>query len=154
MARNKTGGKKHKRAKNFQNDNKIVFPEEGQYFAKVTKLLGSCRMKLIYYTKNNTERKIKDWNTIESIGIVRGSMVKRVFVNVDDIVLITPRDFEDKKVDIIHKYTENQLQYLKQHMELPNIKNKNDEDIEFDNLEFDDNLSENENDFDKNIELI
>ena len=39
-------------------------------------------------------------------------MMKRIYINIGDIVLITRRDFEDKKVDIIGRYDQTQLNYL------------------------------------------
>ena len=43
------GGKKHRRGKNISSDNNAVIPDEQQYFAYVTKILGSGRVSLDYY---------------------------------------------------------------------------------------------------------
>ena len=144
MGKNAKGGKKHKRGKNISYDDKIEVPEEGQYFAKITKLLGNCRMGLEYYYKRDytseNEAKTSEWTRINSIGVIRGNMVKKVYINVGDIVLVTTRDFEDKKVDIIFKYNQGHLDYLKKHMEIPNIDNINEQDIEFDNIEMEEEI--------------
>jgi hypothetical protein len=47
------GGKKHKRAKNLVINDKVDIPEEGQYFGKVIKMLGSGRLNLNYYYKRD-----------------------------------------------------------------------------------------------------
>ena len=39
-----------------------------------------------------------------------------IFVNPGDIILITERDFDIKKVDIISRFDTSQLDYLKDHM--------------------------------------
>ena len=131
--KNNKGGKKHKRAKNIIINDKVDIPEEGQYFGKVIKMLGSGRVNLNYYYKRdyNGDQKT-EWTTINSIGIIRGNMMKRIYINIGDIVLITRREFEDKKVDIIGRYDQNQINYLKKEIPMPNIDNICDNDIEFD----------------------
>jgi hypothetical protein len=69
-------------------------------------------------------------------------MRKRVFVNLGDIVLVTERDFDSSKVDIIEKYLPSHMSYLKRHMELPPINELSGcADIHFeyedDNIEYD-----------------
>ena len=105
-------------------NDKVDIPEEGQYFGKVIKMLGSGRVNLNYYYKRdyNGDQKT-EWTTINSIGIIRGNMMKRIYINIGDIVLITRRDFEDKKVDIIGRYDQTQINYLKKEIPMPNIDN-------------------------------
>ncbi|KAL0243389.1 hypothetical protein GEMRC1_005950 [Eukaryota sp. GEM-RC1] len=50
---------------------------------------------------------------------IRGKLRKRSFIRVTDVVLISLRDYEDNKADIFHKYTEDEIQTLKQMKELP-----------------------------------
>ena len=61
-------------------------------------------------------------------------MMKRVYVNLGDLVLISERDFDDSKVDIIGKYETHQIPILKKKTNFPNITNLNGQgdDIEFD----------------------
>ena len=42
--------------------------------------------------------------------IIRGKMRKRVWINVGNFVLITDREFEKGKVDIVHKYSDRNVQ--------------------------------------------
>eukprot|EP00920_Eleutheroschizon_duboscqi_P020712 GHVT01048924.1.p1 GENE.GHVT01048924.1~~GHVT01048924.1.p1 ORF type:complete len:121 (-),score=45.75 GHVT01048924.1:548-910(-) len=50
---------------------------------------------------------------------IRGKMRKRVWVNSGDIVLVSLRDFQDAKGDVIAKYTPDEARSLKAYGELP-----------------------------------
>ena len=50
---------------------------------------------------------------------IRGKMRKKVWVNVDDIVLVGLRDFQDDKADVILKYNSDEARLLKSYGELP-----------------------------------
>jgi translation initiation factor 1A len=50
---------------------------------------------------------------------IRGQMRKRVWINVGDIVLVSLREFQDSKADIIWKYTPDEARSLKAYGELP-----------------------------------
>jgi len=72
-------------------------------YAYVIKLLGNCRAKVICNSG------------IEAIGIIRGSLRrfnKRILIENGDIVVISKRDFQDNKVDIVHKFNIDQCQSL------------------------------------------
>ena len=65
------------------------------------------------------------------------------FVNLHDLVLISERDFQSDKVDIIHKYQPSEVSSLKKYKELEGMDkllkgSVNDEDDDDDNLVFDD----------------
>jgi translation initiation factor 1A len=138
MSKKGKGGKKHRRGKNISTDIKIDIPDEYQYFAYVNKILGSGRVNLDYYIPkfNENTNEIIDWDKKTKIGVIRGKMMRRVYVNLGDLVLITERDFDDSKVDIIDKYQTTQFAYLKKYANLPPINDILDNDVEFD---FDDN---------------
>lgn len=40
----------------------------------------------------------------DRLGVLRGSMVRRVWVRRNDMVLVTKRSYQDDKADIVHKY--------------------------------------------------
>ena len=46
-------------------------------------------------------------------------MRKKVWVSAGDIVLVGLREYQDDKVDIIHKYNADEARNLKQYRELP-----------------------------------
>ena len=106
---NKKGGKKHKRGK--KNDKletkKLRYKEEGQEYAQIKACKGNCRFDL-----NVFDGKAR-------MGILCGTMRKRRFVNQQDVVLVSLRDFEDAKCDIIDVYDDNQVRQLKSEKEIP-----------------------------------
>ena len=95
MVKNTKGGKKHKKNKNIADifARTLLFKEEGQEYGRVIQLLGNSRVKL----QCNDEK--------ERLGIIRGAMKKKIWINMNDLLLIGLRDFENDKADIIHKYT-------------------------------------------------
>jgi len=101
---NVKGGKGYKKGKGPR-EAEFVEAEEGQLYARVTKILGSCN--LIVYCNDNYKR----------LAHIRGKLRKRAWMNVGDIVLVTTRDFEERpaedldptagkleKCDVIAKY--------------------------------------------------
>ena len=151
MGKNTIGGKKHKRKKNIVVNNKVDIPTNNQYFGVVVKMLGSGRVNLDYFINENelieekgtsekseidseekTDNNEIQWRKYNKIGIIRGSMMKRVWINVGDVVLVTEREFEKNKVDIICKYNQQQLFYLKKHTNIPILNDDKINDIEFD----------------------
>ena len=130
--KNATGGKKHRRAKNVQENNFVDIPSEDQYFAKVTKILGSGKISCNYYIPQlNLKTNNIDWEIKESMGIIRGKMMRRIWINLDDIILVTERDFDKNKVDVIEKFNQSQLSYLKNKIAFPKINIIQDDDICF-----------------------
>ena len=59
------------------------------------------------------------YDGITRLGHIRGKMRKKVWITAGDIVLVGKRDFQDEKVDIIHKYSADEARNLKQYGELP-----------------------------------
>ena len=105
---NKKGGKKHKRGKkNHGLQKKLRYKEEGQEYAQIKAAKGNCRFDLGVFDGK------------ERMGILCGAMRKRRFVNVRDVVLVSIRDFEDSKCDIIDVYDDNQVRQLKSEKEIP-----------------------------------
>jgi len=96
------GKKKHQKFHHVKVDNFNVDNENTEY-AYVKKLLGNCNVSLI--TNSG----------IEAIGIIRGSLRKfntRIVIEVGDIVVVSKREYQSDKVDIIHKYNPDQVQCL------------------------------------------
>tara|TARA_B100001175_G_C19485708_1_gene629659 strand:+ start:833 stop:1252 length:420 start_codon:yes stop_codon:yes gene_type:complete len=137
MPKNLKGGSKHKKMKNKNSnddeDSKIILKDsDDQDYGKVEKLLGNCRVSLLCNDK------------ITRIGIIRGNMKKKQWVNLHNIVLYSKREYEDTKVDIIHVYSNDKVKQLKNQMNLMFSINENEEDA--DDICF----SNNEDDFDLN----
>ena len=87
----------------------LVFKEDGQEYALVTKALGNKRFL------------VQCMDGKERLAITRGSMSHRrkVWVNVGDYVLVGLRDYQDDKCDIMAKYASDEARTLKAYGELP-----------------------------------
>lgn len=89
-----------------------VIDSEFEEYALSKKLLGNCRVSLITNSGD------------EVIGIIRGNMRKfnkRVLIEVGDIVIVSKRDFQTNKVDIVHKFNLEQTQQLINNKELSDV---------------------------------
>ena len=140
--------KQKKLLNNSQNNDYDINPNNEEY-AIVLKLLGNCRVTL--YTNSGNE----------CMGIIRGSLrkfTKRILIEKCDIVVVSIRDYQDNKVDIVHKYNREQIQELinqdklsKSIIDYYNNKIKfenSNNNIVNDTLEFDYNLSISDNESD------
>ena len=109
---NKKGGKNKKKGKRNRasvQHQKLVTRTEDQQYGVITKMLGDCRVSVKFI--NDSER------LVETMGIIRGKLRKRVWMNVGNVVLLAERDY-DKKVDIIDKYSDDNVRKLKRMGEL------------------------------------
>ena len=97
MPKNAKGGKRPEPQKR-----ELVLKEEEQDYATVIKPLGMGRMAI----------QCQDGST--RMGVICGRMRRGGAnrINVGDIVLVSTREFEDGKVDIIGKYTQDEAKKL------------------------------------------
>jgi translation initiation factor 1A len=85
---------------------------------------------------------------------IRGKLRKKVWINQGDIILLSLRDYQDEKGDVIMKYTSDEARSLKAYGELPEHAKINETDTYAndgleDNVEFDeDRESEEEKEID------
>ncbi|BGP27037.1 Translation initiation factor 1A [Rhodotorula toruloides] len=110
MPKNKgKGGKNRRRGKNENEGDKreLTFKEEGQEYAQVLKMLGNGRVEAMCF---DGEKRLAH---------IRGKMRKKVWINQGDIILLSLRDFQDDKADVIQKYSADEARKLKQYGELP-----------------------------------
>ncbi|KAJ5699055.1 eukaryotic translation initiation factor 1A Y-chromosomal [Penicillium macrosclerotiorum] len=145
MPKNKgKGGKNRRRGKN-ENDNEkreLVFKEDGQEYAQVVKMLGNGRLEALCF---DGEKRLAH---------IRGKLRKKVWINQGDIILLSLRDYQDEKGDVIMKYTADEARSLKAYGELPEHAKINETDTYGeqgfeDNVEFDeDRESEDEKEID------
>lgn len=86
----------------------LLYAEDGTMYAVVKATLGAGRVQV--------EDSAGDLRVCK----VRGSMHKREFVRVNDLVLISLREFEtaQKKGDVVWKYTEDEARQLRRYGEL------------------------------------
>jgi translation initiation factor 1A len=157
------GGKNRRRGKN-ENDNEkreLTFKEEGQgmiiplplllpliiplttkitEYAQVLKMLGNGRLEALCFDGS------------KRLAHIRGKLRKKVWINQGDIILLSLRDYQDEKGDVILKYSADEARSLKAYGELPESAKINETDTygqEGDgdcNFEFDEDRSESEDD--------
>jgi len=76
-------------------------PEESEVLGRAEKLLGYDRIMV----------KCLDGPT--RLCRIKGKMKRRVWIRVNDIVIVSPWDFQsDKRGDIVYRYRANQLDWL------------------------------------------
>ena len=129
MVINKKGGKKGKKTKNSsqqEGERKLILKDDDQEYCQVLRLLGNCRIEGQCF-----DGKIRLCN-------IRGSMRKKMWIKVGDIVIVSLRDFEDNKCDIIYLYKNEEVKKLIKLGDLPehvdndnNDNNKDDIGFEF-----------------------
>lgn len=119
-----TGGKNFRKAKHHTGVSRreIIFKEFGQEYAVITKMLGDGRCEC------------RCFDDVVRLGNIRGKMRRRVWLNVGDTVLCGLREYQDEKVDIIHKYTEDEVHNLKMMGEIPSDNKENQDNHEEDEV--------------------
>jgi translation initiation factor 1A len=139
---NHKGGKSKKHGSKFGLSHKreVLLKDDFQEYGIVEKLLGDMRVMVL--CSDSTTK----------ICHIRGKFKRRVWINIGDTVLISIREFQDGKADIIHKYTSDEAEILKNKNEFdPNqLKNltkqdgsTNIQDILLDNFENNDEIEIN-----------
>ncbi|AEO65091.1 16d27ea1-a51f-4b8d-b89f-7186ef88b5be [Thermothielavioides terrestris] len=119
MPKNKgKGGKNRRRGKN-ENDNEkreLTFKEEGQEYAQVLKMLGNGRLEAMCF------------DGVKRLGLIRGKLRKKIWINNGDIILVSLREYQDNKGDVILKYSADEARSLKAYGELPDTAKINETD--------------------------
>jgi translation initiation factor 1A len=147
MVKKTGGGNKHKKKKNNPSNTEVerelIFKVENQEYAQVTKLLGNCRLE------------VQCFDAKTRLANIRGSMRKKVWIKMNDIVLVSLREYEDNKCDVIYKYESKEVNRLKALDEIPKTvklsdeTDDKDEDIGIDFTENDDDEPKKEINFEE-----
>lgn len=117
MPKNKgKGGKNRRRGKNENEAEKreLIFKEDGQEYAQVTKMLGNGRLEAMCF------------DSVRRLCHIRGKLRKKVWINQGDIILVGLRDYQDAKADVILKYNADEARNLKTYGEIPESAKIND----------------------------
>jgi translation initiation factor 1A len=102
------GGKKRKMGKkNYNDDRELLFKEEMQEYAQIIRLLGDSRFE------------VQCMDNVKRAAHIRGKMHKKAWVAAGDLVLVSLREYEPEKCDIIIKYNEEEVRKLKTMKEIP-----------------------------------
>jgi translation initiation factor 1A len=110
MPKNKgKGGKTRRRGKNESMPDKreLVYKDEGQEYAQVLRMLGNARIEAFCF------------DGIKRLCHIRGKMQKKVWINQGDIILVSLREYENDKADVIYKFNTDEARALKDKGELP-----------------------------------
>jgi len=107
-----TSIRKNKKKFNTSKNSNYDINFECEEYGLVKKILGNCRVNLIC---NSGE---------EVIGIIRGNMRKfnkRVLIDKGDIVVISKREYQSNKVDIVHKISSDKYSDILNSLNFSNI---------------------------------
>jgi len=107
----KQGGKKKHRGKKQQGEQKKleILKDEGTQYAKVLERKGGPHLSVRLLSGEIV------------MGVIRGKMRRRVWMTRNDIILVGIRDFQEGKVDILHKYPEEHVRQLVEMGEMPDF---------------------------------
>ena len=141
------GGNKFKKMKKGMGEvlTKLETADKFQNYAQVISMLGDGRIKI---------KCIIDDKVIDKLGIIRGSMRKRQWINSGDIVIVCIRDFEPNKCDVVYVYPKDRRNQIikKAQLDFGDKKiNQNFDEIEFYNS--DEEFEEEMTHFEKETEL-
>lgn len=112
MQKKNKGGKKFKKNKKYGSEKAtlILKQDDSETYAKVIKMLGSGRLTCI----------LPDGREI--LGIIPGRMKKRKqWIRLNDIILVSIRDFQDTKADVLCVYNYSEVEMLKNQNLIPKI---------------------------------
>ena len=117
MPKNLTGGNKAKKGKNNPTVNvqkELIYADRSgcQFYAVIENFMGHSA-KLIMQGETVDDKGVRKTELKPIDGVVRGKIMKKCKPKKGDVVLVCTRDFSTKFVDIIHKYTEENVKDLK-----------------------------------------
>lgn len=120
MPKNLKGGNRAKKGKNsaLREEKKLEYATEGQWYGVCTNYYGSHRGQITYYGKIPDESGNIVDKEVSALGIIRGSIRKRTKLRNGDLVIVAPRDFQIDKVDILYKYSFDEVKKLKKEITL------------------------------------
>lgn len=97
-------GVKTSRSVNKAGSRELKMRDDDQRYGIVTKLLGNNRVMVNIIEDNKVSRECRC--------TIRGSMRRREWIRVDNVVLVALRDFADDVHDIIGKYNDDEVKTL------------------------------------------
>jgi translation initiation factor 1A len=123
----------------------LTFKEDGQEYAQVIKMLGNGRLEAMCFDGNKRLATIRGMSLLHAMTrtqkeskanqakltrfFLPGKLRKKVWINQGDIILLSLRDYQDNKGDVILKYTADEARSLKAYGELPENAKINETDI-------------------------
>ena len=106
---NKGGKKKGKRnnASTLAPKRALIYKEDLEEYAQVSKLLGDRRLIVTLPDKS------------ETLAMIPGRFRKRCWMKVGDVIIVSRREFEVGKMDVIYKYNDDEVRKLIKDKEIP-----------------------------------
>lgn len=106
---NNKGGKKYKKGKRDSQIKKLNIKktQDTEIYGEVIRINGNGRFT------------IRCTDGIERMGIIRGKLRKRTWVNMNAIILADVWEFQDDKCSIIHVYDDTDVEHLLESREIP-----------------------------------
>lgn len=86
---------------NCENKKPLILKEDQETYGQIINTLGDNRML------------VKCFDGKDRVCTIRGSMRKKIWIYKNDIVLISLREYQDDKGDIVHKYEDQDVKKLK-----------------------------------------
>lgn len=87
----------------------LILAGDMQEYAKVMRCLGDRRLTVILTDSS------------EMLAVIPGRFRKRVWIKPDDIVIVSRREFQNNKLDIIHKYNSDEIRKLHKIGDIPDF---------------------------------
>ncbi len=87
----------------------LEYKEHMEEYAKVVGLLGDRKLTVVLPDSS------------ESMAIIPGKFRKRLWIKVGDVILVSVREFQDNKLDVLYKYTDKEVVELARHAEVPSF---------------------------------
>ena len=105
----KKGGKKKNNKNNGNNIERrqLLYKDDMQEYAKMTKMLGDRRIMVMLPDKT------------EVMAIIPGKFKKRCWMKAGDTLIVSRRDFQESKWDVCYKYNEDEVRVLIRKDEIP-----------------------------------
>lgn len=100
-----TNMSKHRKRTNHE----LEFKDDGQDYAQVVKMVGNGRCQ------------VRCTDGMTRLGVIRGAMRKKVWIKLEDWVLVGLREYQDDKCDIIGKYSDEDVRNLRAYGEIGTI---------------------------------
>ena len=94
------GGKRYGKTKTYSLDDLIPSTEDNQVYAHVTQKYGDGRFETMCYDK------------VTRLGLLRGSLRKSSRVEKGSLVLVSLRDYQDDRCDIVYQYKPDDIEKL------------------------------------------
>ena len=87
----------------------IIYKGDMEEYAQVSKMLGDRRILAMMPDKS------------EKLAIIPGRFRKRCWFKVGDVIMVSYREFEQSKLDVIHKYNDDETRKLAKELEIPDF---------------------------------